>query len=849
MKRKIFFGLSLVGVSLLSMGSRAERPPVDRKAVEKKIFVHCNPWFPIDVVGKHTVGGPNVPWEHYTGGTPWKRSMEVLSGYGVNGILLEINEPTYEIPVFRKLLDGAPDGFQILMHFGFYSKTIDETVTNIRNVLRPYAKDLAGSPHILRLNGRPVLFVYCLNNGRTVDYYREVFTRIDREVCPMTYLFCYSDLWMKGGWNEAKFETLVRDYLRVFDGVSTYSFSYEDVRVQRREARVLSKVMRENPGKVFFGGAFTTWTQPFVQAGLEVHLSRNWRESVDLWMSPSVGADAIELTNLFDHFEQSLVYPCYEREDLLLRYLQYAASCWRATPFPREKEPELVLCNYETAQLGWTPLDFEILGFPIDSPVTEVEASIQICDTAGRVLKTLGPRKMDLSRFSSEWFSVPSIDFASERAVVPRLVYRWNGKDRVAPYNPMTILSPSARNYRMYWARSTRNAYERRVREGDSEDWTLDGVHPGGTRRSTADGLGVFSSRISYHLQDGNPKRGYFRSGVRRDGVEFEFTNERHFALTSTLALQLPVPGGALHWYSLEIENRHGRRWQSLPIWETDGSRDRLVTMPILNATNGIVRCEIEDCRVPFFYWPCRRDGLELLLDESGYVHNGHFSTSTSGGYNGINYIGYNLYHNSSVGHAAGFKTLFRMDADGRGAIEFGGEDFCKVAGGTAFPGASTYEISVKPKSLGTRMGLLNTSAGHVLLSILPDGRVRAARRAAPISGADQFAYRWPEVVSRRSIPPNAWTRIAVVYDLEKIALYVDGELQGTSDAPPCYVDLGWGSKSNVTTSHENHNLLMIGAETDVTDIDNYKSLNRFKGRLREIRAYGRNLSPEEFLK
>ena len=832
----------LLGLCLLSAAVRAERAAVAKEDVAGKIFVHCNPWFPIDVVGVHSPGGPDVPWEHYRGTNSWGRCMEVLQSYGVDGIMLEINEPTASIPVFRKLLDSAPDGFQLMMHFAFISKKVEDTVRNVRSVLAPYMRDLAESPHVLRIGGRPVMFLYSIRS-KPLSYYKDAFEGIDREVCPMTYLFCYSDLWMKSGWDAGKFETLVRDALAVFDGASTYSFSYEGIGVQRTMAGVLSRVMREHPGKVFFGGAFTTWTQPFVQAGLEVHLSRDWRASVDLWMDRSTGADAIELTNLFDHYEQSLVYPSYEREDLLLRYLQYAASRWRGSAFKKEKEPELVLCSQVCAQIGWTELEYEVLGFPVDAAAKGVQVGVEVCDTSGKVLRRLGPTPLDLSSFAEAHFSLPSIDFASERGLVPRLFYIWNGTERRMPFSPMTLLSPSARNYRMYWARSTRNAYELYMHDGDTEDWTLDGVHPGGTRHPTPDGQGVFASRLHFHDQD-HPRRGFGRAGIRRDGLEYEFGNAR--GLDVMRAVTLPPPGKALHWYGIEIENKGGRRWGSLPVWETDGSRDRIVRMPVQNGSNGVVECAIEECRVPFYHWPCRRDGGKYLLDESGYMHNGCVNPVGRWAWDEINYVGYNLYHNSPISWNARHRSTFVVDGDGKGALEFGGGDYVIVKGGTAFPGASTYEISVKPAAIGERMGLLNTDIGHVLLSILPDGRVRAARRASPPEGADQFAYRWPEVLSTRRLEAGRWAHIAYVYDLKTIRLYVDGKLQGEAPSPACYADLGWESSANPNTSHECRNMLMIGAETDGTD--SCAPMNRFKGRIREIRAYGRNLSPSEFL-
>ena len=49
--------------------------------------------------------------------------------------------------------------------------------------------------------------------------------------------------------------------------------------------------------------------------------------------------------------------------------------------------------------------------------------------------------------------------------------------------------------------------------------------------------------------------------------------------------------------------------------------------------------------------------------------------------------------------------------------------------GGTAFPGASTYEIEVRPAELGREMGLFGSGNNQISVDVLADGRVRAARK------------------------------------------------------------------------------------------------------------------------
>ena len=117
---------------------------------------------------------------------------------------------------------------------------------------------------------------------------------------------------------------------------------------------------------------------------------------------------------------------------------------------------------------------------------------------------------------------------------------------------------------------------------------------------------------------------------------------------------------------------------------------------------------------------------------------------------------------------------------------------------------------------------------------MLADGRVRAARRSenegvagAPRKGA--FVNR--EVVSEARLAPGKWTKIQVTYDLRKLRLYIDGRLQGEVESAPI-------------ANHEWETHLIMGAKCSWV----WNPKDNFKGDLRNIRIYGRNLAPGEFL-
>ena len=816
--------------------ARAERPPIEKTGEIGKLWVQANPWFPVDMAPVYDHGGPNVPYEHYQGTNSWLRCLQVLHEYGIDGIKPEMHWPSWENGVYRTLLDAAPlvsPDFKVGLFVAVFSKTPEDAIRDAKVALRPFVRDLKENPAVMRIGGRPVIHLY-LPTRFAAEGWERVFTALDREIVPMCYLLDYSTVHLNtvavGGGGVEAFEKKLRELLPVFDGVSSYCYSYEGPSVQRQEAEVLKRLFAEQPGKIFEGGIFNTYTMHFTFGGLETHLTRNWRESIDIWTAAN--PDAIEITNLFDHYENSLVYPCYEREDFLLRYLQYAMSKWRKSAFRKEKTPELVLCNYTSALIGWTPLDFEVVGFPIDSADRDVSVSVEICATDGKVLETLGPRQMTLDDVRVEKFTVPSTRYLDQRGIVPRLVYTWGGKTQRLNYNPMTLLSPSIRSHRLWWARSTRNQLKV---EGDGL-WTMDGVAPGGTHLPSGAGQTVFSGNLRAAKGKG-PLFGYQRHGVKRDGTELFFTNDGRYQWRGQMALMTPPPGPTLHWYNLEIQNALGHKFQTLPVWETDGSRSGTVTMPIRMEDGSVAEREIEAARVPFYHWKCDHDDGWLLVDSSGLMHNGYIDGTGFGGGH-LDYTGYNLCHSGPIGRRTR-PTLFRRDADGTGHLHLAGTNYVMVMGGTVLPAASTYEIAVRAERTDRRMGIFGSERGGISLAVLPDGRVRAARRNdVRQAGADA------EVVSAEPIAFGTWTRIAVTYDLRKMTLYVNGVLQGSVEARPNFVNLTDVNGVNYFGSHELNNHLLIGADLKPP----YAPIDNFVGDIRDIRVYGRNLAPDEFL-
>lgn len=807
------------------------RPPIDKSGLKRKVWMEANTWFDFDMSPTLSLGGPNVPWRKYEGEGVWAQGLEDVSRYGVDAVLFDAYGPGSIAPWAKivKEVRRRNLAMPIGMFTGFYSNTPDRAIEDTKKAFSPYREVLASDPGVLRIGGAPVMHVYTPARFKPEEWKR-IFDALDAEFGRMVYLLCYSSLNCSF---YGDFEKKLREYLSYFDGVTSYAFSMEDMAVQRKELAVLEKVMKECPGKIYVGGPFAGYFQHYSPAGLEARLSSDWRESVDLWLGSS--ADAIQISNLFDHYENSLVLPCYEREDLLLRYLEYALSKWRGSPFRKEKQPELVLCNYQAALVGWRSLDFEVLGFPIDSEAMGVEFRVELCDTAGKVLRRLDSRKMRLDAFHSERFSVPSEDFVDERGVVPRLVYTWKGREHVMPYNPMTVIEPAQVSYRLYWARSSKNALD--VVGGG--EWSIDGVGPGGTVVPQVAGVSVFDSRIKAKDGDG-VRNGYFRHVVKRDGAEFFSLKNKRLQLACELALALPNPRGSLHWYNLEIENRLGRRYQTLPIWNTDGSRSHKVDVPLLDSTGRIFVHGVEEARIPFYFYPCDRDSGRVIVDMSGYEHHGIVNGKGFGGGH-HDYTGYNHLHNGPV--AVDGRRLFRCDdGDGTGYYRLEGNDALMFMGATAMPGAGTYEVSVRPASLGQNAGILSSGRGHVALDLTPDGRVKLSRRQ--VANRKTLEWKRNECLSKSTLPVGRWTRLAVVYDLREMRLYFNGSLEATMAASPNFFPEGFGKTHRPFHSDEFIGNMLIGAACRQP----YTPERQFKGDVRRIRVTGRNLTPEEFL-
>jgi len=241
----------------------------------------------------------------------------------------------------------------------------------------------------------------------------------------------------------------------------------------------------------------------------------------------------------------------------------------------------------------------------------------------------------------------------------------------------------------------------------------------------------------------------------------------------------------------------------------------------------------VETARVPYFHYRCDRDTGGILLDSSGYEHHGYLGGKGYGGGH-LARTGYRHEHTGAVAPTvAESAPKWQRGADGKGFLRFDGGNYVMIQGGTAFPYASTYECSVRPRTTGTQQAILGAPNGQIRLARLADGRIEASRDQAVegMGGSKPQRGKPATVVSQRPVAEGHWTHIAVVYDLRRLTLYIDGQLQGSAASVPL-------------RSHEFINALVLGGDCGFP----FNPKPGFVGDLLDVRIYGRNLAPAEFL-
>ena len=390
--------LALSATLLLGMMPEANaapkdcRPKFDKSDAIGNVTSQANPWFPFNKERLHALGGPNFAHKYFTGKNIWGQGLKLMDQYGFDALFVEINEGGWYHTYVKMLKEAKEEKAKIKlgMFVGSWTKNPKATLKNLTRNLSTFRDDLKNHPNVYRIGGRPVMMIYTPLAYQPEEW-KMIFEGLEKEFGPMVFLVSLYGMDGIFPLDEAKIDASLRKYIPYFDGISGYGCV--SVASQRSTMKIAAAIMKDYPQKLFEGCALSTYTCHFHMGGLQVDLSQNYRDSLEILRQHNV--DSINITNLFDHYENSLIFPCYEREDLLFRYAQYWGNLRKGIAFPKIKTPELVLCNPVMRLVGRDDIEFEVLAFPFDAKDTKVTIELEVCDTAGKVLKKFPARVND----------------------------------------------------------------------------------------------------------------------------------------------------------------------------------------------------------------------------------------------------------------------------------------------------------------------------------------------------------------------------------------------------------------------------------------------------------------------
>jgi len=799
------------------------RPKFDKKAYLGTVWCHANPWWNLDKSPKNGAGGPDFAWHKFPDDPVliWKKAADICAPYGLTGLQMEIDQVGGKagwIDVYKNMLEGfrlAGNDFKGMVFFVPQKQKDDKDNAKMMEAAFGELFQLMKThPNAYRLDDMPVVCVYRASIFTPVEWH-DIIREIESSFGRM--------IWLADANNRDS--AWVESYLQVFDGITIYSnWTLES---QRKFVDKVAPLMRDKfPEKIFEFGPHNTYCVHFHFGGISPRLTEKFVKSWEMTLDAK--PDAISITNFFDCYENSRILPSYEMDDILIKMIEYELSRWKRVQPPESPRLSLYVANYTNVIIG-SDAHFEVIGFPLKAADKKVSIQLEIYDAKGKLLQAFPQEDMLLDAMRIWKYSLPTLAFADCRALVPRLKYTVGGRTETATSYPATNLVTSLRPHLLMWCRSLDNM----INVNGGQEWTLNGVHIGETAAYPIGGFAVINGGNATSNGGPLPNQGGGYVRLLRNGREIETFGS--WDLKFNRIFRLPDPVASLDWYNIELENGKGGRYLSPAIWVSANSRPGKITLPVLLPDNTIAESRIDAERVPFFYYPCDRNHGSMLIDQSGYDHHGMLGGSGYGG----GHLQRTAYRHEHLDGTAGSSMPqnapeFKTDENGKGFLHFANGSYVIIMGGTAFPYAYTYELSFKPEAFGKTQGLIGTPNGQFNLALTPAGLLSAWRVSCieGEGGSKPVKKQRAEVLSRQKLEPGKWHRAAVVYDMKKLSLYLDGELQGETASVP---DRG----------HEWINLVTIGSLCAFV----WTPVDYFTGGIRDIRIYGRNLCADELLK
>ncbi len=802
------------------------RPKFDKTTYMKSCWSQANPWWRPSRSCRYGAGGPDYAWNNFPKDEKlmWQKVAEVCKPYGLSGVQFEVTLERNGSISWQKSFKNAADGFQaagngfktslfVSVHKGPENKAVEQ----FENLFKKLWPTLKNHPAVYRLNGAPVLIIYTPATYSPETWHKMV-TNVEKKYGKIIIL---ANAWTK---RLRESPEVLREYLKVFDGISAYA-NWTDAG-QRKFHAMASKIMHEEfPYKIFEASVHNTYTVHFHYGGTIPDLNEKYLKS---WTDTIASKpDAIVITNFFDIYENSRIFPSYELDDVLLRTAQYHLDKWRGKKTSKRKGLDVYVSNFTNVLLG-QPALFEVLSFPAENQYSKLSLTLEICDAKGKILHTFPSMTLKQNTIDRKVFKLDSLEFADKLALLPKVKIQSRNYKQVIDSFPPTMLVAGMRAHLLWWSRSLRNMLN--INKG-TKKWSINTVTNGHTMHYPEYGLAVIQSDAISN-SSGNWNQGGGTVRIMRNGREIQ--RKSQWSLDMAQSILLPDPISSLDWYNLELVNNHGCRYISSPIWISGDRYGKQVKLPVISNKHGITEININADRIPFFYYPCNFDAGPLLIDYSGYRHNGFLGGSGYGG----GHLARTAYRHEHLGGLKKKKKinspLFINDKTTGGYYRFNGNQYITIQGGTAFPYASTYEISIKPEKTGKAMGIIGAGNNQIQLSIDPQGYIIVERSSAiEAAGGQKVSSKISvSVRSKKAVKFGKWTRIAAVYDLKNLSLYLDGELQDRKSIAPM-------------SAHEMLNVVIIGGKCRNV----WQPYQYYSGDIKKIRIYGRDLSPDEFLK
>ena len=801
-RTNILFSVLTTAV-ILSNNVAAEnfRPPLDKTEIRGKVMIHANPWF---LPNKHRVdaiGGPDISMHRYISGPNtsqalWCQIAKELKEYGIDGIQYEGNLEYPGVSLYKPILDGFAESNTglVVSYFVVAFGNAQQLEAHALHFFRE-VKVLEDHPNLWKIDGKPVVQLYGLNKNLSQDEWKKIVAHVEAETGPKVWL-----LEMMDGTPEQ-----VRKFMPVMDGLFMYG-NWNESNQQEIFSQMAPIMHKEFPEKIFMPAVQNVYTNHFLYSGVAPRLLDKYLRSWETTLAAQ--PDAITLTNLFDHYEHSLHLPSYNWENLLFRITENKISAWRGKPQPATAVPELFILNTANVVVG-QKMYFDVISFPTNSAVP-VDCRLELVSVSGKQLHDFGKFSLATNKMDIVRFELDSLPFVQE----PTVLLRLNG----TVYQPGTNLVPGIRPWLLFFARSNRNRIKL-IPTNDkvhaSDEWFVNGQPGGSTIQYPDDGvltITAYARPVSgVTINDVGTSGGHVR--LLRNGREmYSFDN---WDLNFTREFRIPFPKDTVDQYSLELENNCGGHFTTMPVYVTANTRPGTVRLPILH-DGKVIEIDFAADRIPYFHYRFDRNRGLLASDLSGYEHNGYIGGK---GYNAgqLQQTGFRYEHTGPVPNTAPSDPKF-INEEG-GFLRFGGQGYIKLMGGTMPPYASTVEMVFRARKLGN-YGLFGTANNSLQLFLSENGHVEAQRGLV-------------KVISHRTIKAGEWVRVAVIYDMRKMTLYLDSIQDASLAIPPC-ADYEW------------FNSAVVGAIGTHPYSD---PQNNFDGDIAELRIYGRNLNPSEFIK